>query len=327
MNDANEPKKVGIGAALLELRRRLAAAATGEKSLLVEQWVREQVVEGSSDEDVHGALIRDQGEWMDMVKVRLENADITVQPIDFEFFDSVRFMTGIGVGGVINRVLAKVRTAKADNEGAELLIIAHSFGTYIASCILRDHPDIRCSRAIFCGSVVPRTFRFDKVAHCPRIVNECGGRDIWPVIAQGFSCWYRYGAAGVWGLRASRIDDRFHDFGHSDYLVAEFVDQFWKPYVERGELVRSPYQDKRRSAPLCISLLALGWWLMLPLAALTGFLSWKAWSLCCGGMAGIGLAVGGTLAVVWLVILVWIIKGLVGYCSPKQSPMPPASPL
>jgi pimeloyl-ACP methyl ester carboxylesterase len=40
-------------------------------------------------------------------------------------------------------------------------VIAHSFGTYVISCLLRDEFDIRFHRVIFCGSVVPYDFPFE----------------------------------------------------------------------------------------------------------------------------------------------------------------------
>ena len=268
---------------------------------------------------IHG--IRDQGHWMEMVKVRLESDDVVVQPIDFQFFDVVRFMIGVGVKGVIDRVLAKIRHAKADNGSAELIIIAHSFGTYVVAKILSHEPDIRCSRAIFCGSVIPRAFRFDLVPHCPRIVNECGSRDIWPVIAEGFSCRYRYGSAGVWGLRVSGIYDRFHDFGHSDYLVPEFVESYWKPYVDRAEIILSPHQDHRRPVPQCVSLLSYGWRLILPMLALSGLVFGSGcWlygtgSTLLGGCI-CGVVIAGTVALLW-----WLFAGVRSYCSPQKVEM------
>jgi pimeloyl-ACP methyl ester carboxylesterase len=263
---------------------------------------------------LHG--IRDQAQWMDMVKERLESPLVHVQPLGFDYYDAARFMTGIGVEGVIKRVLASIRHAKADHVGAELIIIAHSFGTYVVARILKEEPDIRCSRAIFCGSVVPRAFRFDMVPHCPKIINDCGCRDIWPVIAEGFSVRYCYGAAGVWGLRASGISDRFHDLGHNDYLTPEFVDKYWKPYVDNEEVVPSRHQAERRVVPLCISYLAFGWRLVFLLCIACGAGLAAGWFCYSRGMTilayGAWIATG--LAAAWLAR--WFLSGIAGYINP-----------
>ena len=228
-------------------------------------------------------------------------------------------MTGFGVKAIIERVVTKIRHAKANSEGSELIIIAHSFGTYVTSCILRDHPDVRCSRAIFCGSVVPRNFHFYKVANCPEIVNDCGGRDIWPVIAQGFGLWRRYGAGGVWGLRTSGVEDRFHDFGHSGYLNREFVNRYWKPYIERNILVPSPYQTKRRPTPKCISLLSFGWLLTFVLILFAAiFITTVS---CLASIDAMGWVL--LFAVLFLVVCVctslWFVSGICAFCRPRQA--------
>jgi len=261
---------------------------------------------------IHG--IRDQAEWMTMVKERLQSKDVVVQPIDYDYYDLMRFMTGFGVNEVIKRVTDKIRTAKENNVGAELIIIAHSFGTYVTSCILQRNSDIRCSRAVFCGSVVPKTFPFANVPHCPKIVNDCGSRDILPVLAQGFSFCRRYGASGLWGFGESGIEDRYHDFGHSGFLDASFVDKFWKPYVHDNEFVLSP--PGRLPAKWSVSLLAFGWWFFIPLlcvllglGCLPAVLKIESPLLCFFAYAG--------LACLFLLVVVFFASGVWAHCWPQ----------
>jgi len=283
MNDAVPQNDDRLQKELDELNRLCAAAKPNEASRVIETWVRKNTQPDVDDALAHFALsigdlhtrfaramvrlkklvvvihgIRDQGVWMEMVKDRLANADVFVQPIDFDFFDVVKFMTGFGTPGVIREVTKKIRVAQADHAGSELIIIAHSFGTYVVTEILMNETDVRCKRAVFCGAVVSKSFEFDRVPNRPVILNDCGDRDIWPVLAQGFSLRNPYGATGVFGIRQSGVEDRFHDFMHSDYLRPEFVDEFWKPYVDNGEIIKSRYQASRRNFPWWVSILGRG---------------------------------------------------------------------
>lgn len=276
-----------IRESLHDLEARIRSRPIGQKRQAVEEWALDHSGPSQSVEVAHHALvirdlvrelkadavadkgpkklvillhgIRDQGPWMEMVKARLEGPDVFVQPIDYEFFDAVHFITGWGTRAALDHVTERVRDTAADHPGVELTIIAHSFGTFLISKILLKYPDIHCARVVFCGAVVSKRFPFRRIPCRPIIVNECGDCDIWPVVAQGFSLWNSYGAAGVWGLRQSRVTDRFHDFHHSDYLKPDFVDKFWKPFIESGHLVASQYQTTRRDVPWGVSLLSFGW--------------------------------------------------------------------
>lgn len=346
MTEPTKPSNRPLSEIADELRRLLAATPAAERTAAVDEWVRARTQNDVPEEIAHQAMtlaeiyragitgmaesklrklvlvihgIRDQGEWMEMVKERLQSSDVVVQPIDFEDLDAFRFMTGFGVSGVIAKVLTKIRKAKADHVGAELMVIAHSFGTFVVSRILREESDIRFDRAIFCGSVIPRDFRFDLVPHCPKIVNECGGRDIWPVVAQGFSFRYKYGAAGVWGLRTSGIEDRFHDSAHSDYLTPEFVDSFWKPYVDHNELVPSPFQSKRRSTPRGVTFLGYGWrligWGLVASAIVVATSFWldqQEFVLAAKSLQSL-------VAIAWITLIWVVVSGVKKFLTPSKN--------
>ena len=238
-----------------ELRRRLVASSTQTKDAVLEEWTREHADPQRPDSEAHLALsikellrefrtenplpgkarlvlilhgIRDHGAWMEMIKHRLSGEHVVVKPLDYEFYDSLRFMIGIGASSIVEGIKTKLRDAQADHPNHELTIIAHSFGTHITTKILLDCPEIRCKKLILCGAVVSRKFPFRKLTQRPIVINECGDRDIWPVLAQGFNLRFtgRYGAAGVFGIRDPSVEDRFHDFKHSDYLKPEFVDKY-----------------------------------------------------------------------------------------------------
>lgn len=213
---------------------------------------------------IHG--IRDEGPWMEMVKKVIQSNDITVQPTDFDDVGAVRFMLGFNISEIITQTEKKLRdaieSAKEQYDVVRVMAIGHSFGTYVLLKVLEDNPTLRIEKMIFCGSVAPRKFRYDKLKNKPALlVNDCGARDIWPILAEGFGR-LRYGAAGVRGLRISGVEDRYHDFGHSGYLSKGFVEQFWKPLFTEGLVVPSEYTANRRPIPRGVSILQYGYYLV-----------------------------------------------------------------
>jgi hypothetical protein len=224
---------------------------------------------------IHG--IRDEGPWMEMIKQVLQSENITVQPTDFDDVGAVRFMLGCKTNDIIKatriKLLDAIDNAERKHAALRIMAIGHSFGTYILLKVLEDNPTLIIEKMIFCGSVAPRDFRYDQLKNRPMLlVNDCGARDIWPIVAEGFGR-LKYGAAGVRGLRVTNVEDRYHDFGHSGYLEKSFVEQFWKPFITEGKVVSSEYSANRRPIPRGVALLGYGYKL-IGLLALVWFYSW-----------------------------------------------------
>lgn len=314
------PDPPSIHEKVVDLKRRLSATPVGQKLQVVGEWADEVSVGGAPSDQAHTALIirdlckefstfavepmrtivvihgiRDRGAWMEMVRAQLTDQDTFVQPTDFDWVDAGRFMCGLFVGRIIKRVTDRIRDAHADH-GGELIIIAHSFGTYLTSQILLKNPDIRCSKIIFCGAVISKDFEFRHLTQKPLIVNECGDRDIYPILAHGFSVWKMYGDTGVSGVRHSSVRDRFHDCAHSDYLVPEFVEKYWLPFVRNGEIINTEYQVARRSQPWGVSILLYGRTILLFVA----FLAVSALAISWHSKPYIGWM---GIAVLWLLFL------------------------
>lgn len=269
---------------------------------------------------LHG--IRDHGAWMEMVKSELHAIDnVRVQLIDFDFYNALFFMTGINTRRIVADARHKIQATIAAVPHSELIVIAHSFGTYVITEILRESSSfIHVHRMIFCGSVVSRRFQFDRINHPPYVLNECGGRDIWPILAQGFRLFTagEFGAAGVFGLRQPCVEDRYHDFGHSTYLEREFIRTYWVPYIKTNTILPSPYEANRRKTPLAISYIASSGWVML--------IGWIA--LLAYGEHPVGVPME-TAAYVSLVtrplcgaIAAWVALSLWRYCYAGPEPSP-----
>lgn len=216
---------------------------------------------------VHGIMTR--AEWQTAVVPILEGASTKVIPLSYGYLDTFRFWFPFGTRRKAIDVLEwKIRQAIGSATG-EVVIIAHSFGTYATIELMQDKPDLRVDRVLLCGAILPYDFRWDQIlarGNAPSaIVNDCGRRDVWPVLAK--SCSWGYGDAGRFGFGTAGITDRFHDCGHSDFFDETFVRRYWRSWVEDEQLVMPPVQPGAKAPAWLnlVGLLPLQWLLLVGL--------------------------------------------------------------
>jgi len=260
---------------------------------------------------VHG--IRTRAWWQGEVKSLIENGtNAKVIPIKYGYFDALRFWCPFGVcrNGPVNRVHHALRSVIQQFPKHRISVLAHSNGTYAISRILSDYSDINIDRLILCGSVIPNDYPWDKIAKQisgsptrDRIVNDCGTRDLWPVLAA--STTWGYGSSGTNGFGAVEVTDRFNPMTHSQYFSREFVEKYWMPFLARGKIVSSHYEKSGKGTPWWFSILDLPWkWatVVLPLCgilALGRFVIFEKLSLQygCSQVASMGgIAAGGNIS-------------------------------
>jgi len=208
---------------------------------------------------VHG--IRTHATWEEMVRSQLQDKPKRiVVPLRYGFMDVFQFWFPLWTRNrAIEKIYRRILDARSTYPGASYSIIAHSFGTYAICRILDDYPDIVLHRLVLCGSIVPNDFRWDHLAGRleSEVVNECGSRDIWPVLAK--STTWGYGDSGAFGFGTPRVQDRFHNYKHSDYFNQEFVEEYWLPYFLSGDIVDSEYEINRKAIPWWVSVLGVPW--------------------------------------------------------------------
>ena len=202
---------------------------------------------------LHG--IRTSAGWQEKARAALEvPGSVKVIPIGYRYMDVVRFI-GPWRGHAVERVTRELRDLQRLNPGCELVVMAHSFGTYVISKILKDAPDIRIKRLLLCGSIIPVAYRWDQLTNeftDNTCVNEVGTRDVWPVFARVAS--WGYGESGSFGFKTARVTDRFFDYGHSEFFTDEHFENFWKPFIARGYVTPSPWDSTRQNPPwlMCV---------------------------------------------------------------------------
>jgi len=208
---------------------------------------------------IHG--IRTQADWQEMVaKILEEDTKIVVKPIRYGYFDALQFWLPFTRSEPINYVENQIEIIKSLHPNAKLSIIVHSFGSYIIGKILERHYDLNIEKLILCGSVLETTYRWEDALNRRNIkedsvINECGKKDIWPVLAKATS--WGYGVSGTHGFGNVIVKDRFHDATHGQYFQKEFVSKYWKPFIHDGEYKRTPFETDRPTTPWWLSLLGI----------------------------------------------------------------------
>ena len=222
---------------------------------------------------IHG--IRTQANWQPMVVKMLEEQDeIKVIPLKYGYLDVFRFWLPFTRQKPIDFIENQLRVARKKYPHAKISVIAHSFGSYIIGNLLEKQVDLELDKLILCGSVLPRSYEWDKVIHkfidrdnenIINIINECGKRDIWPVLATSMS--WGYGPSGTHGFGHVHVKDRYHNTDHGGYFNPNFVTTYWKPFIEKGKYISNPEPIISPPWPLSwllsiLELLPLRWFLV-----------------------------------------------------------------
>lgn len=202
---------------------------------------------------IHG--IRTYAQWQELLKSELESNDTKTYTIGYGYFDAFRFWFPFVFRRFpINKVKQQLRNIQTKHPKDKIIVVAHSYGTYVISKIISDEPDIKVHRLLLCGSIIKNSFRWDKLARLPQggIINDCGTKDIWPVLAKSLS--WGYGSSGRFGFQTSEVENRYHDLGHSDFFEAEFMKQFWLPFIITGTPIKSEWNKQIPNPPIWIQI-------------------------------------------------------------------------
>ena len=219
---------------------------------------------------VHG--IRTEAGWAEMVRAVLEESDTIkrVYVIRYGYFDLLRFaLPGPWRAGPARELTRKFNLLRSRYPQSRFSILAHSYGTFTVTKALLDNSHLEIFRFAMCGSIVSRRFPWEKIARqiSEDVVNDCGTRDVLPVLASTVTL--GYGATGRFGC-GGQVDDRFHDVPHSGFFEPSFVERFWLPFFSSGIVMR-PEQETSvvRRSPWWLSVLTVFklWWLVPLLVA------------------------------------------------------------
>lgn len=209
---------------------------------------------------LHG--IQTDGAWQKLVQAELrESQNINVIDLGYECVTAAQ-LVGPFRKSPIAKITRDIRHIRKQEPHAKLLVIAHSFGSYILSKIICEHPDIEFERIILCGSIIPRNYEWDKHARGMRkesILNDVGTSDIWPIFATCAST--GYGSSGRRGFQNASVTDRYFRYGHSDYFEPKkyHIKEYWKPFIETGRIVASDWDQNKGKTNFLILAMSHPW--------------------------------------------------------------------
>jgi len=195
---------------------------------------------------VHG--IRDYALWQDIVGEILEEKipDVAIAKIKYGY----RGVLGFLIPSLLRKkdlheVRGQLESIFKNYPAYKKVLVAHSFGTFLTSRVLNDCSHIRFDRILYCGSIVNESFKWHEVDGVPKncLVNDCGTRDIWPMMAKSFTV--GYGDSGVVGFHSYLVKDRYHDIRHGEFFSDKFVDRFWVPFISDGRYIKSSWTKCR----------------------------------------------------------------------------------
>ncbi|MGE5215326.1 MAG: hypothetical protein ACM3NN_16740 [Nitrospirota bacterium] len=192
---------------------------------------------------VHG--IRTYGQWQSRLKNLLEQAEpgITVRNAKYGYFSILAFIFPFTRWLVTRRFRRELLNVIQSQSWSRIDLVGHSFGTHLLAWALHGvarEKRPRIHTIILAGSVLKSTFPWDQFLgdSVKRLVNECGTRDGILLLNQiGVLNTGMAGRIGFHGMTGDTFQNRYYQFGHSDYFLKggklddDFMRQFWLPLL------------------------------------------------------------------------------------------------
>lgn len=252
--------------------KRITVLADFRKILTQEHWelfdaLIDAKISGLQDDPesivvvlVHG--IQTDGSWQKLVSNELSDIkNLNVVEAGYECVTVAQLVSPFR-STPVQKVTDEIRDVKRREPHARLMVIAHSFGSYIISEILKKNSDISFEKIIFCGSIVPRNYHWSRYA--PRmeqgsIINDVGTKDIYPIVATCSS--FGYGASGSRGFQNGLVLDRYFPYKHSTFFdkKRKHIKRFWRPFIESGKVRKSLWDVRKPKTELPLLMLSHPW--------------------------------------------------------------------
>jgi hypothetical protein len=197
---------------------------------------------------VHG--IRSFGQWQERFSTLLEAANPEIKVICYKYgwFSILSFLIPLFRQVELNRFIKYLgdQLIAASETKSSISVVAHSFGTHLLgnalSQISRDarFADLAViDTVLLAGSVLPARFPWYEFLwprhFVRRVVNQCGSRDLWPLVAGFFvvemGASGRYGFQGPTGSGIALLNYQYR-IGHRGFFTQEHRAKFLLPFVD-----------------------------------------------------------------------------------------------
>jgi CheY-like chemotaxis protein len=185
---------------------------------------------------IHG--IESTGGWQETLQesFKAHTNKIVFQNYDYGVFTLFSFMIPFLRLKVVSKFAKDFQATLVENKDKKIIIIAHSFGTYIAvraiEKLIKNKFELEIETIILCGSVLKKTQQFSTIIENTgaRVINECGIGDKILLLSEFFvPNTGMAGRVGFLGLNTDSFRNRFHSGGHSLYFEKSnnFCEKYW----------------------------------------------------------------------------------------------------
>ncbi|WP_104028044.1 response regulator [Vibrio jasicida] len=212
----------------------------------VDSLIKTLVSEAQSQSNVtlisiHG--IRTIGHWQNTLNdlVKENSRKIEPKPVKYGFFSLLSFLFPHLRDYVAKKVVKKIHSALDSSNQDRVILVAHSFGTYIAAKAIESYTGkTQIDLTIFAGSVLKTDHDLDSIFNRTNMfINECGARDkilmICNMLVLGLG---DAGRSGFSSHQHNSFINRYYNGGHDVYLAKEKMLENWVPSIISGQKPR-----------------------------------------------------------------------------------------
>lgn len=198
---------------------------------------------------IHG--IRTTGRWQDTLNrlVKQNSREVEPKPIKYGFFSLFSFLFPTLRDYTSRKIEKKIHFALDHSKHDRVIIVAHSFGTYITAKAIKSYKgNTDIDLIIFAGSVLKSDYDLEHIFKKSKMfINECGSRDkiliACNVLVLGL------GDAGRNGFNSCQHNtfiNRFYNGGHDVYLTEDKMSENWIPSIVSEQEAKAIDQREHR---------------------------------------------------------------------------------
>ncbi len=189
---------------------------------------------------MHG--IRDDGSWVHEVISQQWREAAIIHTVSIGNINVGDFVKRVTHDESVNSAKKQIRTIQKKYKGHPISIVCHSYGTNILlSCVNQLG---KFSTIVLVASVCKLGAAEIFAKRAEKVVNYCGSRDIWPLVASMFNG-NHYGCTGIFGFnQTAYVLDLIYDHGHSDGISASHLNHQVFPGIIYGQFERTSRPPK-----------------------------------------------------------------------------------
>ena len=180
---------------------------------------------------LHG--IKTRGVWQKDLVPELARAGFIPYALDYDNFGAFRLLRSSSLDKQVEWLVGQYDSIVAETECDRPSVVAHSFGTLQVTRLIAQHKHVQFDKVILAASIAQLNFPWVEALDSRRVhwvVNDFGGRDVWPRVAQRFVP--NAGESGSSGFASAhralhQVYNPHHR--HSDYFSKGNFSRHWVP--------------------------------------------------------------------------------------------------